>query len=141
MLKIIQWQDDKELKSFNLRFEDHNVTDVTFLHLRMFIIASVFMSHTWPLLQLTPTDTALLEVPTIAYIYQDNNGRHLKICQVDLVEKDLLPPSWKQENIESEASLLIPVPAPFGGVVVIGQESISYHRVGRRRLVGTGCCC
>ncbi|KAH7729396.1 UV-damaged DNA binding factor (ISS) [Aphelenchoides avenae] len=101
LLKIIQWQDDKELKSFNLRFEDHNVTDVTFLH---------------------------LQIPTIAYICQDNNGRHLKVCQVDLVEKDLLPPSWKQENIESEASLLIPVPAPFGGVVVIGQESISYHR-------------
>lgn len=31
LFKIIQWQDDKDLKSFNVRFEDHNVTNITFL--------------------------------------------------------------------------------------------------------------
>lgn len=30
-LKLIQWQEGKELKSFNLRFEDNNVTDLAFL--------------------------------------------------------------------------------------------------------------
>lgn len=35
---------------------------------------------------------------------------------------------WKQDNVESEAGLLIPVPY-YGGVIVIGQEAISYHRV------------
>jgi len=35
--------------------------------------------------------------------------------------------SWKQDNVETEASLLIPVPEPFGGALIIGQESITYH--------------
>jgi hypothetical protein len=30
-LKLIQWQEGKDLKNFNLRFEDYNVTDVAFL--------------------------------------------------------------------------------------------------------------
>ncbi len=34
---------------------------------------------------------------------------------------------WKQDNIENEASLIIPVPEPICGAVIIGQESILYH--------------
>lgn len=30
-LKLIQWQDEHDLKSFNVRFEDMSVTDVIFL--------------------------------------------------------------------------------------------------------------
>jgi hypothetical protein len=29
--------------------------------------------------------------------------------------------------VESHSSIVIPVPQPLGGVVVIGQESILYH--------------
>ena len=32
-----------------------------------------------------------------------------------------------QDNVEREASLLIPVPEPHGGVIIIGAESITYH--------------
>lgn len=32
-------------------------------------------------------------------------------------------------NIEAEASLLIPIPYPYGGLVIVGRESISYHKV------------
>ncbi len=70
----------------------------------------------------------ILDRPTIVYIYQDQNGRHVKTAIVSVDEKELLPGPWKQDNIESEATLLIAVPAPFGGCVVIGQESISYHK-------------
>ena len=34
---------------------------------------------------------------------------------------------WKQDNVEREASLLIPVPEPYGGCVIVGAESIVYH--------------
>lgn len=34
---------------------------------------------------------------------------------------------WKQDNIENEASVIIPVPEPICGAVIIGQESILYH--------------
>jgi len=34
---------------------------------------------------------------------------------------------WKQDNVEREASLLVPVPEPYGGCVIVGAESIVYH--------------
>uniref|UniRef100_A0A914W414 DNA damage-binding protein 1 n=1 Tax=Plectus sambesii TaxID=2011161 RepID=A0A914W414_9BILA len=102
LLKVVQWEDGRELKAFNLRFEDLNIVDVQFLH--------------------------NCDKPTIAYIYQDQNGRHLKTALVSVDEKELVMGPWKQDNIESEATMLIPIPAPFGGCVLIGQESISYHK-------------
>ncbi|KAI1706295.1 mono-functional DNA-alkylating methyl methanesulfonate n-term domain-containing protein [Ditylenchus destructor] len=101
-LKLVQWDDNKELKCFNVRFEDHNVTDVAFLE---------------------NTDK-----PTVAYFYVDLHGKHLKICEIDLDEKELMAPLWRQGNIEAEATLLIPIPAPYGGLVIVGKESISYQK-------------
>ncbi|CAD5226395.1 unnamed protein product [Bursaphelenchus xylophilus] len=100
-LKIIKWNNSGNLVSFNLRLTDVQVTDFGFLD--------------------TPG-----KVPSLGYIYQDASGRHLKVCRLNLEEKELSL-DWTQENIESEASLLIPVPH-YGGVIVVGQESISYHK-------------
>uniref|UniRef100_A0A914DYF9 DNA damage-binding protein 1 n=1 Tax=Acrobeloides nanus TaxID=290746 RepID=A0A914DYF9_9BILA len=108
LLKIIQWEDGRELKCFNVRFEDHNVTDFAFL------------------------DTGEKSKPTIGYICQDNHGRHLKVCEIDIHEKELSSALWKQENIESEASLLIPISRPYSGLIIVGQESISYHKSGNQ---------
>jgi len=35
--------------------------------------------------------------------------------------------TWKQENVETEASLIIPVPEPLCGAIIIGRESVLYH--------------
>ncbi len=35
--------------------------------------------------------------------------------------------AWKQDNVERESAMLIPVPAPFGGCLIIGAESIVFH--------------
>jgi len=35
--------------------------------------------------------------------------------------------SWKQENVETEASMIIPVPEPLCGAIIIGRESVLYH--------------
>lgn len=33
---------------------------------------------------------------------------------------------WKQDNVEMEASTIIAVPEPYGGAIIIGQDTISY---------------
>lgn len=35
-----------------------------------------------------------------------------------------------QDNVESEAMMLVSVPSPLGGAIVIGQETILYNRLG-----------
>ncbi|KAK6052443.1 CPSF A subunit region [Cooperia oncophora] len=100
-LKIIQWEDNKDLKSFNVRFEDLAIVDLSFTE--------------------TSSDSIRL-----AYISQDSNGRHLKTVELSMVEKELKTIS-KQDNIETEARMVIPVPLPCGGVIVVGQETILYN--------------
>lgn len=101
LLKIVKWSEGKEIRGINFRCDDLYIIDIDFL--------------------------ADFE-PTLAYIYQDQNGRHLKVVAINFDDKELSPPLWKQDNIESEAAMLIPIPNPFFGLVVVGQESISYHR-------------
>lgn len=56
----------------------------------------------------------------------------MKVCEIDIEKYELSTPLWKQENIESEASLLIPISRPYGGLIIVGQESISYHKSGNQ---------
>ncbi|KAG7473858.1 hypothetical protein MATL_G00100300 [Megalops atlanticus] len=94
-------RDNRELKAFNIRLEELQVIDVHFLY--------------------------GCQVPTVCFIYQDPQGRHVKTYEVSLREKEFNKGPWKQENVEAEASMVIPVPEPFGGAIIIGQESITYH--------------
>lgn len=65
--------------------------------------------------------------PTVCVLYQDNRQiRHVKTLHVEVREKDTSPGPWSQSNVEYGASLLIPVPAPIGGVLVVGASSITY---------------
>uniref|UniRef100_A0A4W4DSG3 DNA damage-binding protein 1 n=1 Tax=Electrophorus electricus TaxID=8005 RepID=A0A4W4DSG3_ELEEL len=94
-------RDNRELKAFNIRLEELQVIDVHFLY--------------------------GCQAPTVCFIYQDPQGRHVKTYEVSLKEKEFNKGPWKQENVEAEASMVIPVPEPFGGAIIIGQESITYH--------------
>uniref|UniRef100_A0A3Q2R3P2 DNA damage-binding protein 1 n=1 Tax=Fundulus heteroclitus TaxID=8078 RepID=A0A3Q2R3P2_FUNHE len=94
-------RDNRELKAFNIRLEELQVIDVHFLYGCL--------------------------APTVCFIYQDPQGRHVKTYEVSLREKEFNKGPWKQENVEAEASMVIPVPEPFGGAIIIGQESITYH--------------
>ncbi|KAH8374751.1 hypothetical protein KR200_005352 [Drosophila serrata] len=90
-----------ELKATNLRMDELSVYDVDFLH-------------------------GCLN-PTVIVIHKDNDGRHVKSHEINLREKEFMKIAWKQDNVETEATMLIPVPSPIGGVIVIGRESIVYH--------------
>jgi DNA damage-binding protein 1 len=58
---------------------------------------------------------------------QDNkDARHVKTYEVALKDKDFVEGPWSQNNLDNGAGLLIPVPAPLGGVIIIGEETIVY---------------
>jgi len=90
------------LKAFNIRLEELQVIDIEFLHG-------------------CPT-------PTVVFIYQDTNGRHVKTYEINIREKEFSKGPWKQDNVEFEASMLISVPHPVGGALIVGEESITYHK-------------
>lgn len=58
---------------------------------------------------------------------QDNkDARHVKTYEVVLKDKDFVEGPWSQNNLDNGAGLLIPVPMPLGGVIIIGEETIVY---------------
>ncbi|XP_055373755.1 DNA damage-binding protein 1 [Condylostylus longicornis] len=94
-------KDSGELKATSLRMDEQLVYDVEFLYGCV--------------------------NPTIIVIHKDNDGRHVKTHEINLRDKEFMKIAWKQENVETEACMLIPVPTPLGGAIVIGRESIVYH--------------
>ncbi|XP_013110760.1 DNA damage-binding protein 1 [Stomoxys calcitrans] len=94
-------KETSELKATNLRMDELNVYDVEFLY-------------------------GCIN-PTIIVIHKDNDGRHVKTHEINLRDKEFMKIAWKQDNVETEATMLIPVPTPLGGAIVIGRESIVYH--------------
>ncbi|XP_065284154.1 DNA damage-binding protein 1-like [Dermacentor albipictus] len=94
-------RDNRELKAFNIRMEELTVQDMEFLH--------------------------GCKTPTIVLLHQDSQARHMKTYEVSLKDKEFVRGPWKQDHVESEATLVIAVPEPFCGALVIGQESITYH--------------
>ena len=58
---------------------------------------------------------------------QDNkDARHVKTYEVAMKDKDFVEGPWSQNNLDNGAGLLIPVPVPLGGVIIIGEETIVY---------------
>ncbi|XP_077517373.1 DNA damage-binding protein pic [Amblyomma americanum] len=94
-------RENRELKAFNIRMEELTVQDMEFLH--------------------------GCKVPTIVLLHQDSQARHMKTYEVSLKDKEFVRGPWKQDHVESEATLVVAVPEPFCGALVIGQESITYH--------------
>ncbi|KAI9079024.1 hypothetical protein K1719_039024 [Acacia pycnantha] len=65
--------------------------------------------------------------PTIVVLYQDNkDARHVKTYEVALKDKDFVEGPWSQNNLDNGAEILIPVPPPLCGVLIIGEETIVY---------------
>jgi DNA damage-binding protein 1 len=69
------------LLSFCFRLEELNVIDVQFLH--------------------------GASAPTIILVHQDPHGRHVKTYEISLRDKELQKGPWKQDNVETEACMVI----------------------------------
>mmetsp|Transcript_28073 Transcript_28073/g.43830 ORF Transcript_28073/g.43830 Transcript_28073/m.43830 type:complete len:992 (-) Transcript_28073:1819-4794(-) len=102
LFKVIPIDNKGQLKeAFNIRLEELSVIDIQFLY--------------------------GCAVPTILILYQDpKEMRHLKTYEISLKEKDFLPGPWQQTGVELGANMIIPVPAPLGGAILIGEQTISY---------------
>ncbi|KAF6200141.1 hypothetical protein GE061_006442 [Apolygus lucorum] len=102
LLKIIPLEKDLlELKAVSIRIEECDIHDLNFLHGCV--------------------------NPTIILLHQDPHGRHIKTHEISLKEKEFIKVPWKQDYIDIDASMIIPVPEPLCGAIIIGQESILYH--------------
>jgi DNA damage-binding protein 1 len=103
ILKIINLNaSSKHLTAVTQRIEEIEVLDMQFLH--------------------------TTNKPNLALLYQDNNGRHVATYSISTDEShecDRGP--FRQSHVDSEACLLEPVPEPHSGVLIIGQETITYH--------------
>ncbi|KAJ1703919.1 hypothetical protein LUZ63_003698 [Rhynchospora breviuscula] len=102
LFKVIPFDNKGQLKeTFNIRLEELQVLDIKFLY--------------------------GCSKPTIGVLYQDNkDARHVKTYEVSLKDKDFVEGPWSQSNLDNGAGLLIPVPLPLGGVIIIGEETIVY---------------
>ncbi|GJP48061.1 hypothetical protein CLOM_g7334 [Closterium sp. NIES-68] len=106
LFKVIPIDSKGHLKeAFNIRLEELQVIDIKFLY--------------------------GCERPTIAVLYQDNkDARHVKTYEVQVRDKDFSDGPWLQSNLDGGAALIIPVPAPMGGAIIVGEQSIVYHNGG-----------
>ncbi|KAL0363617.1 UNVERIFIED_CONTAM: DNA damage-binding protein 1 [Sesamum calycinum] len=102
LFKVIPFDNKGQLKeAFNIRLEELQVLDIKFLY--------------------------GCPKPTIVVLYQDNkDARHVKTYEVALKDKDFIEGPWSQNNLDNGAELLIPVPPPLCGVLIIGEETIVY---------------
>lgn len=89
-------------ETFNIRLDELRVIDIKFLH--------------------------GYAKPTICVLYEDYKAaRHVKTYHILVKEKDFAEGPWSQANVEAGANLLIPVPAPLGGVLIVSNQTIVYH--------------
>eukprot|EP00762_Andalucia_godoyi_P006008 ANDGO_00026.mRNA.1 DNA damage-binding protein 1b len=105
-------------ETFNVRVEEYMVVDMCFL-------------YTYE------PSKGMCAVPTLAVLYDDGrNGRHIKTYEVIVKDRVLHDASFVQQNVDPRAHLMFPVPAPFGGVVVVGEQSVMFHTGIRPTTIG-----
>ncbi|XP_015373328.1 PREDICTED: DNA damage-binding protein 1-like [Diuraphis noxia] len=101
MFKIIPLDKEGELEVYSITMEETNVQDFDFLY--------GFTN------------------PTIIIIHENIMGRNIKIKEIIVNFITCFENSKKYKSIEKEASMIIPVPEPLFGVIIIGENSIFYH--------------
>ncbi|KAH8557053.1 CPSF A subunit region-domain-containing protein [Umbelopsis sp. PMI_123] len=68
-----------------------------------------------------------VEHPTVMILYEDTRAaRHVKTYEINLRSKDKTGGANFRAKVEAGANLLIAVPAPIGGALVIGEQTITH---------------
>lgn len=65
------------------------------------------------------------DVYRVAFIYDDDHGKHLQFSDLNMHDKEFRTYS-RQASIAADSSVLIPVPHAIGGVIVLGSNSVLY---------------
>jgi len=101
LLKVVPMKGSGLEEAFNLRLEELSVKDIQFLY-----------------------NTTK---PTVVVIHEDpRETRYVKTYEINLKDKDISDGSWTQCPVDPSASMLIPVPGPYGGAIVVGESTVSY---------------
>jgi DNA damage-binding protein 1 len=109
-IKIIPLEKSSVADHFNISLEENRILDMKFIH--------------------------GCSRPTMCLLYEDNRRtRHVKTVSIDMREKTAVTGPWHRDNVEFTASMLIPVPSPINGVLVVGINTITY--IGTSGLVQT----
>ena len=66
---------------------------------------------------------------------QEPSGRCLKTVVLSVKDKEISGGPWKNISIDSQASLLHPLPLPLGGLVAIGYQTIAYYNKDSRHII------
>lgn len=113
LFKVIPIDKNKsgDLEAFNIRMEEICVPDITFLH--------------------------GFHNPTIGFIYKESasSTSHVKTYEISLKEREFIIGPWSRENVANEASIIIPVPQPFGGAIIVALESIVYINGEKEKVI------
>ncbi|VDQ05916.1 unnamed protein product [Trichobilharzia regenti] len=72
-------------------------------------------------------NTYSVSLPTFAMIYEDELVLHMKTYEIYGREPALRNVQLTLDSIEPDSKLLIPVPKPYGGVILVGDNIICYH--------------
>ncbi|KAI9594127.1 mono-functional DNA-alkylating methyl methanesulfonate N-term-domain-containing protein [Syncephalis fuscata] len=97
----------------NISLEELLVVDIAFLH--------------------TESDQ-----PLLAVLYQDAHfSRHLKTYRINMGEQELVAGPWSCGNVDPGATLLVPVPLPMGGVLILGMTKITYANDNNQHIDST----
>jgi hypothetical protein len=68
-----------------------------------------------------------MSLPTLAILYQDaHDGRHVTSYVINVRANTKAAGTIVRTTVEPGANLLVPVNAPYKGLVVIGEQSIVY---------------
>lgn len=67
------------------------------------------------------------ENPTFAVIYEEEMAANLKMLELNMKEHTLTPLPTNANSIENTSRMLIPVPAPHGGFMIVGDSMVFYH--------------
>jgi len=91
-----------DLEAFNIRMEEIVVPDIAFLY--------GFVN------------------PTIGFIHREaqTGTSHVETYEIALKEKEFVIGPWQKDDVANEANIIIPVPEPFGGAIIVSNETIVY---------------
>jgi DNA damage-binding protein 1 len=101
MFKVVPTSAGNDSSAFNLRLLEDEVLDIVFLH--------------------------GCKKPTIALLSRDaENCVHVKTFAISVADQDMAAGNWSHHDLDASSVRMIAMPAPYCGVVVVADQSISY---------------
>lgn len=101
LLKVVPTAPTADKTAFNVRLLEDQVIDMVFLH--------------------------GCSTPTVAILCAASKDAHqLRTYEISMSEQDISPSAWCKVDLDTTTSKIIAVPEPHCGVIVFGDESISY---------------